>query len=133
MRRGTVTHIKVDYDCDRRCSYTVPTTIPGRGSALRHASAVDTVVAFIDAQHDESCPAQYGTAPPPPPPASGPAPNDGRLVLTVGEAAKRLGVGRTVMYELISSGDVESILIGRLRRVPLEALADYVQRQRNTP
>jgi excisionase family DNA binding protein len=53
-----------------------------------------------------------------------------RLVLTVSEAANRLGVGRSLMYELIASGQVESIRIGRLRRIPLEALSEYVTRQR---
>jgi excisionase family DNA binding protein len=44
------------------------------------------------------------------------------LVFTVEEAADRLGVGRTLMYSLVSSGAVESVRIGRLRRVPADAL-----------
>jgi excisionase family DNA binding protein len=48
------------------------------------------------------------------------------LVLTVEEAAARLGVGRTVMYALVSSGAVESVRIGRLRRVPAEALVTFL-------
>jgi excisionase family DNA binding protein len=43
------------------------------------------------------------------------------LVLTVEEAADRLGFGRTVMYSLVSSGAVESVPIGRLRRIPADA------------
>lgn len=31
--------------------HEVPTTIPADGSALRHATTVDTVVALVDAQH----------------------------------------------------------------------------------
>jgi excisionase family DNA binding protein len=49
-----------------------------------------------------------------------------KLLLTVEEAADRLGVGRTLMYALIRSGDVPSVQIGRLRRVrpaDLEACA----------
>lgn len=53
-----------------------------------------------------------------------------RVVLTVEQAAQALGIGRTFMYELIGSGEVESVLIGRLRRVPADALADYVARLR---
>ena len=49
-----------------------------------------------------------------------------RLVLTVEEAADRLGVGRTLMYALVKSGAVESIVIGRLRRIPAGALDDFV-------
>lgn len=48
------------------------------------------------------------------------------VALTVEEAARRLGVGRTTMYALIASGEVGSVLIGRLRRVPVEALATYL-------
>jgi excisionase family DNA binding protein len=39
------------------------------------------------------------------------------LVFTVEEAADRLGVGRTLMYALVSSGAVEPVRIGRLLRV----------------
>ncbi|WP_019874563.1 excisionase family DNA-binding protein [Sporichthya polymorpha] len=53
-----------------------------------------------------------------------------RIVLTVEQAAESLGIGRTLMYELISTGTVESVLIGRLRRIPAGALADYVERLR---
>lgn len=49
-----------------------------------------------------------------------------RLLLTVEEAADRLGIGRSLMYELIGDGQVASIRVGRLRRVPAEALAEYV-------
>lgn len=51
---------------------------------------------------------------------------DNRLLLTVEEAADRLGIGRSLMYELIGCGQIVSIHVGRLRRVPLESLADYV-------
>jgi excisionase family DNA binding protein len=55
------------------------------------------------------------------------SPGDPTLVaLTVEEAARRLGVGRTTMYALLASGEVPSVTIGRLRRVPAEALAEYV-------
>ena len=53
--------------------------------------------------------------------------SDVRLVLTVEEAAERLGVGRTLMYALVKSGSVESVRIGRLRRVPADALAEFVE------
>jgi excisionase family DNA binding protein len=52
------------------------------------------------------------------------------LVLTVEEAAHRLGVGRTVMYALVSSGAVESVRIGRLRRVPVDALTSFLEELR---
>ena len=48
------------------------------------------------------------------------------LLLTVEEAAKRLRLGRTLVYRLISSGQLESVKVGRLRRVPAECLPEYV-------
>jgi len=53
---------------------------------------------------------------------------DVRMLLTVVEAARRLGIGRSLMYELLEAR-VRSIHVGRLRRVPVEALADFVRRQ----
>ena len=52
------------------------------------------------------------------------------LVLTVEEAADRLGVGRTLMYSLVSSGAVESVRIGRLRWVPADALVTFLDELR---
>ncbi len=48
------------------------------------------------------------------------------MLLTPVEAARALGIGRSKMYELISSGLVESVLIGSARRIPVDALATYV-------
>jgi excisionase family DNA binding protein len=56
---------------------------------------------------------------------------DDRLLLTVEDAADRLGIGRSLMYELISGGQVASIRVGRLRRVPQESLTDYVRAMRS--
>jgi excisionase family DNA binding protein len=56
--------------------------------------------------------------------------NDEKLLLTVVEAAGRLGIGRTLMYELLGSGQIESVHVGRLHKVPVGALAAFVQRQR---
>jgi excisionase family DNA binding protein len=60
------------------------------------------------------------------------APPDGKLLLTVEEAAHRLGIGRTVMYRLVSSGAVESVTLGRLRRVPSECLDEFVSSLRKS-
>jgi excisionase family DNA binding protein len=61
--------------------------------------------------------------------------DDGRsdgLLLTVEEIAKRLRLGRTLVYRLISSGELESVKVGRLRRVPAECLPEYVATLRRT-
>ena len=49
-----------------------------------------------------------------------------RLLLTVEEAGAVLGVGRSLMYELIARGDIETVRVGRLRRIRPEALHTYV-------
>ncbi len=49
-----------------------------------------------------------------------------KLLLTPEEAGERLGVGRTQMYDLMRRGDLLSVHIGRLRRIPVTALQRYV-------
>jgi excisionase family DNA binding protein len=56
--------------------------------------------------------------------------SDQRLLLTVSEAAQRLRIGRSLLYELITEGKIESIHVGRLRRIPPEALDAYIDGQR---
>ena len=53
-----------------------------------------------------------------------------KLLLRVEEAAARLGIGRTLMYQLVSRGDAAFVPVGRLRRIPVECLDDYVTRLR---
>ncbi|MER6431337.1 helix-turn-helix domain-containing protein [Streptomyces sp900105245] len=52
------------------------------------------------------------------------------VLLTVEEAARRLRIGRTTCYALIRTGELESVPVGRLRRVPADAPAAYVTRLR---
>ncbi len=55
---------------------------------------------------------------------------DSTLVgLTVAEAARRIGIGRTKMYEYVSSGEIPSVKIGSLRRVPAEAVNEFLARR----
>ena len=54
------------------------------------------------------------------------------LLLTVEQAAKRLGIGRTTFYALITAGEIESVPLGRLRRIPAECLTEYIDRLRAT-
>ena len=53
-----------------------------------------------------------------------------KLLLTPAEAAELLGLGRSTVYELLASGELESICIGRARRIPRDALDGYVARLR---
>ncbi|MCF3129858.1 excisionase family DNA-binding protein [Streptomyces olivochromogenes] len=52
------------------------------------------------------------------------------VLLTVEEAARRLRIGRTTCYQLIRLGELESIPVGSLRRIPADAPAEYVARRR---
>jgi excisionase family DNA binding protein len=52
-----------------------------------------------------------------------------KVLLTVEEAAWALSLGRTVVYELVMKREIESIKVGRMRRIPVTALHDYVGRQ----
>lgn len=56
---------------------------------------------------------------------------DARVLLTVSEAAQRLGVGRTLMYQLLNEGRIRSMHVGRLRRIPVDALEAFVADQGN--
>jgi excisionase family DNA binding protein len=49
-------------------------------------------------------------------------------LLTVEEAARRLSLGRTTLYALLKEGQITSVRIGRLRRIPAEALTAYITR-----
>jgi excisionase family DNA binding protein len=53
-----------------------------------------------------------------------------RLLLTPEDAAEVIGVGCTKLYELLRTGAIESVRIGRARRIPADALHDYVTRLR---
>jgi excisionase family DNA binding protein len=62
-------------------------------------------------------------------PAPRPAPE--RALLTVEEAAERLHIGRTRMFDLVKSGQIESVQIGRLRRIHPDAVDAFARRHQN--
>ncbi|MFC8715798.1 helix-turn-helix domain-containing protein [Kitasatospora sp. NPDC057198] len=51
-----------------------------------------------------------------------------RILYRAGEVAEQLGVGLTTAKALIGSGELRSIKIGRSRRVPDDALREFVRR-----
>ena len=55
----------------------------------------------------------------------GPRPE--RIALSPDEAAYLIGVSRSRMYELMAAGDIRSVKIGRSRRIPRQALVDYIE------
>lgn len=56
-------------------------------------------------------------------------PDDEKLLVTVDEAARRLSIGRSHLYEFLLRGSLRSVRIGRSRRIAsrdLEAFIDQL-------
>lgn len=53
---------------------------------------------------------------------------ESKLLYTPEAAAERLSVGRATVYELMRRGELGSVRLGRSRRIPADALADFVER-----
>lgn len=51
------------------------------------------------------------------------------LLLTPVQAAAALGISRTALYELMGSGALGFVLLGRSRRVPVASLREFVHRE----
>ena len=49
-----------------------------------------------------------------------------RLLLRVSEVSDALGLGRSKTYELIASGKIKSVRIGRSVRVPADWLREWL-------
>ena len=49
-----------------------------------------------------------------------------RVLLTPEDAAQALSVGRTRVYELIATGALRSVKVGRSRRIPRDAIHEFV-------
>jgi len=52
-----------------------------------------------------------------------------RLLLTVEEVARRLGIGRSLAWRLVRSGELPSVRLGRLVRVPERNLQVWLDRR----
>ncbi len=50
-----------------------------------------------------------------------------KLLLTIDEAAKSIGMSKTWIKDLIRNGSLKSVHLGRMSRVPAEALEQYVR------
>ena len=51
------------------------------------------------------------------------------LLLTVPEVCERLHLSRPTVYELINSGRLRSFKVGKARRIPVQALGEYIDRR----
>ncbi len=53
-----------------------------------------------------------------------------KLLLTAQEAGQLLGISRAKIYTLIMSAEIESVTIGKSRRIPRDAVSAYVEHLR---
>lgn len=51
-----------------------------------------------------------------------------RILIRIEEAADRVGLGRSKVYELIRAGEIPAVKIGRSTRVPVRALTEWAER-----
>ena len=65
----------------------------------------------------------------PPEQMQGAVPKVPKVLLTIEEAAEAMSLGRTFVYELVMRNDIQSVKVGRKRRIPTFALQDFVVRQ----
>ena len=49
-----------------------------------------------------------------------------KILLSVPEAARHLGIGRSFLYEMLMHGRIASVRVGRRRLVPVRALETFV-------
>jgi hypothetical protein len=50
------------------------------------------------------------------------------LLVSVGVAAKMLGIGKTLCWKLVNSGELKSVPIKRRVLVPVKAIYEYIDR-----
>jgi excisionase family DNA binding protein len=51
-----------------------------------------------------------------------------RLLHTIPDAGEQLGIGRSTLYELLASGVIQTVKIGRRTLIPHDELVRYVDR-----
>ena len=57
--------------------------------------------------------------------------NDLPMILRVEDLMPLLGIGRNTAYELVRSGRLRSIRVGRQVRIPKNALIEFLNENRN--
>ena len=55
------------------------------------------------------------------------AENAGRLLLTIPQAEQATGLSRATLYRVLGTGALESVKIGRCRRIRLDALRAWIE------
>jgi len=52
------------------------------------------------------------------------------ICVRINDAARMIGIGRTKLYELIATGELETVKIGKATRITTASLRGLVDRQR---
>lgn len=60
-------------------------------------------------------------------------PEDTARAVTPQEAAGRLAVNIRTIYRLIDAGELRAVRVGRVWRIPMDALQEYLARANNVP
>ena len=55
-----------------------------------------------------------------------PADRPARMLYSAEEAAELLGIGRTFLFQLLATGEIDSVKIGRRRKITRDALDRYI-------
>ena len=55
------------------------------------------------------------------------------LLYTIPEVMREMRVGKTSVYQLIRTGELKSIKVGGVRRVPAAAVDDYIADRLSSP
>lgn len=63
---------------------------------------------------------------------NGNEPGEPVLLLTVPQVCQRMQCGKRGLYQLINSGDLASVKIGGVRRIPVSAVEDFLEAIRAT-
>ena len=50
-----------------------------------------------------------------------------KLLLTIPEVSFKLGLGRSVVYQLVMSGEIASVKVGRSRRIAHTAILQFLE------
>jgi excisionase family DNA binding protein len=53
-----------------------------------------------------------------------------KLLHEINEATELIGLGRSKLYELLATGEIESVKVGKRRLIPHAALVEFVDRLR---
>jgi excisionase family DNA binding protein len=53
-----------------------------------------------------------------------------KLLLSAEDVAEALTISRTRVYEILAAGELFSVKLGKVRRIPRESLDEYIEKLR---